>query len=54
MITREFICDSCDEVFELSWDDEHLVRYCPFCGDLLDDEEDEDDEDDEDEWDDEY
>jgi rubrerythrin len=49
MKTRQFICDSCEEEYEILWDDEHEPEYCPFCGDMNEDWE-EDDED-EDEWD---
>lgn len=48
MITRQFICEECEEEFDVTWDDSHHVRFCPFCGELLD----EDDEDDDDDWDD--
>jgi hypothetical protein len=53
MVIKQFICESCDEEFEISWNDEHVVRHCPFCGDFLNEDEEEDDEDkddDEDEW----
>ena len=52
MIIKQFTCESCDEEFEISWNDEHVAKYCPFCGDFLNEEEDDedDDEDDEDDW----
>ena len=53
MVTREFICDACDEEFELSWNDEHIVRYCPFCGEFLDEEDEDEDDDDWDDYEDE-
>jgi rubrerythrin len=49
MKTRQFICESCEEEYEIVWDNEHDPEYCPFCGDMNEDWEDEEEDDDEDE-----
>jgi hypothetical protein len=49
MKAKQFICESCEEEYEIVWDNASEVEYCPFCGEINEDWE--DDEEDEDEWD---
>jgi rRNA maturation endonuclease Nob1 len=46
----KFVCYSCDAEFDILSELDEPVEYCPFCGDMILEDDDDDDEDEEDEY----
>lgn len=49
MTEKIYTCEECEVDFEIVFDGDDEVNYCPFCGEVVDDPEDDEDLEDEDE-----